>query len=338
MAPETVSALALRVGEHVRRHELRTISVVLHGGEPLLAGVPALERLVSAVSEAVPDSTRVRFGIQTNGVLLDDRFLDFFHRYGIRVGVSVDGGAAAHDRHRRTRDGRPSYAAVEAALTALARPDHHDIYAGLLCTVDLANEPLEVYRSLLAFSPPEIDLLLPHGNWAYPPPGRRTGDPATPYADWLIAVFDQWFHAAERATGIRLFESIIARVLGGRSWSEAIGGEPADAVTIETDGSIERTDVLKTTASGMAATGLNVFANTLDEVLAHPSVRAERAGRVGLGDACRSCPVVAICGGGLYAHRYRSTNGFANPSVYCPDLLRLISHINSRVADDPREP
>jgi uncharacterized protein len=30
----------------------------------------------------------------------------------------------------------------------------------------------------------------------------------------------------------------------------------------------------------------------------------------------------------LYAHRYRSGTGFANPSVYCPDLIRLIGHIH----------
>jgi uncharacterized protein len=37
--------------------------------------------------------------------------------------------------------------------------------------------------------------------------------------------------------------------------------------------------------------------------------------------------VVTSCGGGLYAHRYRADNGFDNPSAYCPDLLKLITHI-----------
>jgi len=41
-----------------------------------------------------------------------------------------------------------------------------------------------------------------------------------------------------------------------------------------------------------------------------------------------------ICGGGLYPHRYRQGTGFRNPSVYCDDLLRLISHISGRVITD----
>lgn len=39
--------------------------------------------------------------------------------------------------------------------------------------------------------------------------------------------------------------------------------------------------------------------------------------------------MVSSCGGGLYTHRYRDDGSrFDNPSVYCPDLLTLISHIS----------
>jgi len=38
---------------------------------------------------------------------------------------------------------------------------------------------------------------------------------------------------------------------------------------------------------------------------------------------------VRACGGGLYAHRYKSGNGFDNPSVYCADLKVLIPMITA---------
>ena len=41
-----------------------------------------------------------------------------------------------------------------------------------------------------------------------------------------------------------------------------------------------------------------------------------------------------VCGGGHYAHRYRPGRGFANPSVYCPDLILLIGHIRERLRID----
>ena len=44
---------------------------------------------------------------------------------------------------------------------------------------------------------------------------------------------------------------------------------------------------------------------------------------------CRDCPLVRACGGGLYAHRYKSANGFDNPSVYCDDLKILIPQLSA---------
>jgi uncharacterized protein len=41
-----------------------------------------------------------------------------------------------------------------------------------------------------------------------------------------------------------------------------------------------------------------------------------------------------VCGAGLYPHRYRPGTGFANPSVYCRDLFRLIKHVQHAVSDD----
>ena len=52
----------------------------------------------------------------------------------------------------------------------------------------------------------------------------------------------------------------------------------------------------------------------------------------GLSATCRHCPVVTSCGGGLYAHRYRSGSGFLNPSVYCADLKKIITHVRANSA------
>ncbi len=50
------------------------------------------------------------------------------------------------------------------------------LYGGLLCTIDLSNDPVRTYRALADFDPPKIDFLMPHGTWEEPPPGRIPGD------------------------------------------------------------------------------------------------------------------------------------------------------------------
>jgi uncharacterized protein len=330
MSPETVQLTAGRIGEHAKSHHLPDVTLILHGGEPLLAGRDLISQLVTATRRSAGPGTTVHAVVQTNGVGLSDAYLGLFDELGIQVGVSVDGDASAHDRHRRFASGRGSYPAVTAALRRLQQFPH--LYRGLLCTVDLRNDPVRTYLALADFAPPRIDFLLPHGTWAVPPPGRVPDSVAAPYADWLIEVFEHWYPKPQ--TGIRLFEEILQLLLGGASDSEVVGLAPARMVVIETDGSIEQEDTLKIAFAGAPATGLHLKRDSLDAALLLPQIVARQIGVRGLSGQCRACPIHAVCGGGLYSHRYRTGTGFANPSVYCPDLLALIGHIRERLRTD----
>ncbi len=334
MKPEVVSQAAVRIAEHVREHELDEVRVILHGGEPLMAGRDFFTRTVETLRAAIPANCALEFGMQTNAVLLDERFLDVLLENRIRVGVSLDGDRGANDRHRRYANGRGSYEQVIAGLRLLTQDRHVSLFTGLLCTIDLDNDPVATYEGLLEFAPPSVDFLLPHGNWSALPPRRDTDPSSAPYGDWLIKIFDRWYSSTRRETGIRFFEEIINLVLGGRSHVESIGLTAVNLIVVEADGTLEQVDSLKAAFDGAPATGLNVFDNAFDAALEHPAVAARQIGADGLCATCRQCPIHDICGGGLYPHRYRAGTGFLNPSVYCPDLLRLIGHIRDRVRAD----
>jgi uncharacterized protein len=87
--------------------------------------------------------------------------------------MSIDGDRAANDRHRRYSDGRSSYGQVIAAIGLLNSSRFADLYAGLLCTIDTANDPLVVYESLMDLRPPPIDFLLPYATWDHRRPAPR---------------------------------------------------------------------------------------------------------------------------------------------------------------------
>jgi len=331
MSAEIAERTAMRIGEHVRAHRLASIALVLHGGEPLLAGRDLITSMVTAVRGAVGAGVAVNASVQTNGIGLDETYLRLFDELRVRIGVSLDGGAQAHDRHRRFPSGRGSHAAVSRALRRLL-DGHQHLFSGLLCTIELRNDPVETYESLAAFGPPRIDFLLPHGTWESPPPGRIPGELQTPYADWLIAIFDEWYPAP--LTRIRLFEDIMHLILGGTSSAEAVGLAPSRAVVIETDGAIEQADMLKVAYPGAPETGLHVDRDSFDAALLTPGVAARQLGERALADECQACRIRRVCGGGLYAHRYRADTGFANPSVYCPDLMCLINHIHQTIRAD----
>ncbi|WP_439648615.1 FxsB family cyclophane-forming radical SAM/SPASM peptide maturase [Herbidospora yilanensis] len=334
MSPAIVARTALRIAEHARAHRLADIDVILHGGEPLLAGPESLGHIVRTIRGACAEvGTRVRVSVQTNAVRLDETFLRLFNDLEIRVGVSLDGDAVAHDRTRVFANGRGSHEHVSRALRLFEGPFHH-LFAGLLCTIDLRNDPVSTYRALLEFDPPGVDFLLPHGNWAAPPPWRDPDSAATPYADWLIRVFDEWREASSFRTEIRLFHEINRLLFKAPSRSESVGLSPSSMVVVETNGAIEQSDILKSAFEGASATGLHVLTAAFDDALRHPAIVARQLGDRALGPECHRCDLMRICGGGLYAHRYRPATGFRSPSVYCPDLYRLISYISDRHARD----
>jgi uncharacterized protein len=332
MSVETAEQTAARIGEHARAHGLADLSLILHGGEPLLAGQELIWCLATATRKRSGPDVRVNVHVQTNAVGLTDSHLRLFAELDARIGVSLDGTAQAHDRHRRFASGRGSYAAVSAGLTRMLQDEFRHMFSGLLCTIDLHNDPVETYEALLDFHPPRVDFLLPHGTWDAPPPGRVPDPGQTPYADWLIQVFDRWY--TNPVTDVRLFSEIMRLLIGRTSSGEAIGLAPARMIVVETDGWIEQTDNLKATYHGATATGLHVKSDSFDAALLLPGVVARQIGERGLAAACLTCPVRRVCGGGLYAHRYRSGSGFANPSVYCPDLIRLIAHVQAVMRDD----
>ncbi|MGY2023714.1 FxsB family cyclophane-forming radical SAM/SPASM peptide maturase [Nocardia gipuzkoensis] len=325
------------IADHVSRFEIPAVSLVFHGGEPLLAGHSRFELFARHAREQLEPLAELRLGLQTNGVLIDEEFLRICDQWGVVIGVSLDGGRDAHDRHRKSRRGDGSYDDVARGVTRLRRHRNDKLYGGLLCTIDLANDPIQTYEELLAFGPPGVDFLLPHGNWQSPPPGKIEDREAAPYAEWLIPIFDHWYDAPELDTRIRLFEDIIDLLLGGKGRGISVGLVPIQVAVVETDGTLEQVDSLKSTFSG--ATRITTIGNTgmgdrLNHALWDPGIVARQIGRAALSDTCMSCSLRDICGGGDYAHRYHADTGFRNPSVYCSDLAALIRHIKVRLEDD----
>jgi uncharacterized protein len=323
MDVDVARATGRRIGDHVSAHGLQTVHVVLHGGEPLLAGARHMADLLGAVREGIPAGTHVRFELQTNGTLLSGTWLDLFERYEVVVGVSLDGPPTANDRHRLTHTGRSSAASAVRGIELLRSRPH--LFAGLLAVVDLANDPVEVHDYLASFEPPVIDFGLPHGTHDDPP---HRDDPSVPeYGLWMSRVYDAWLARPEYRHSVRMLEDIVALSSGVLGSVETLGLAPPTSVVIESDGTIEGVDTLRSVEEGASWLGLDVFSHSFDEALRHPKLSHRQYGKAVLAEKCQSCPLVEVCGGGYLPHRFSAARGYRNPSVYCADLEYLIRHV-----------
>ncbi|QSQ21379.1 radical SAM protein [Pyxidicoccus parkwayensis] len=341
LADQTWRQQPRKMSEDVLRSVARKVAragtpaqILFHGGEPMLLGPDYFRRAVRIFQEEAPD-VRLDFGMQSNGTLLNEAWIDTLHELGIGVGISLDGPAEVNDLNRVYRgSGRGTHADVVGSLQKLlASEKGSKVLGGALCVINLAQDPLRTYRHFVELGFTRISFLPMDGTYESPPPGKQAPFDDTPLADWLIPIFDEWFQNPRGVT-VALFEQIIKLLFGARgAFVDLLSTYPKALVVIETDGGIEPTDSLKSAAHGITKLGLNVLHNELEDMFTKDIFQLLQSGEEGLAQKCRSCAYRYVCGGGLLAHRYSERNGFDNPTVYCADMLKLLGHIERRVGE-----
>ena len=112
------------------------ITFAWQGGEPTLLGLEFFEHVVEIQRSCAPAGRRIVNTLQTNGVLLDDAWMEFFKRHDFLIGLSIDGPAELHDRYRYDKKGRPTFDAVMRALNLLKR---HEVEFNALVVVNRHN-------------------------------------------------------------------------------------------------------------------------------------------------------------------------------------------------------
>ncbi|HCT75898.1 MAG TPA: hypothetical protein DGT23_04765, partial [Micromonosporaceae bacterium] len=95
------------------------LEVVWHGGEPLAIGRTRLVEFLEPF-EPLRIAGRVQHKVQTGATLITNEWCDLFERYGIGVGVSIDGPRSVN-RHRIDRGGRPMFDRIVAGIETLQR-------------------------------------------------------------------------------------------------------------------------------------------------------------------------------------------------------------------------
>lgn len=151
----------------------RSLSVIWHAGEPLTMPWKWYEEAFAIIEALRPCELRLEHHFQTNGVLLDEAWCDLIRQHAVRVGVSMDGPAWLHDRHRRTRDGRGTHASVMRGIAAL-RDAAIDFHIICVLTRDSLQHPDDVLDflsslapSLICFNVEEIEATHSYSSLAY---------------------------------------------------------------------------------------------------------------------------------------------------------------------------
>ena len=334
MSDEVFEAALVRIRRHCVESTQPIIRLMFHGGEPMLAGVRRFRRWLEQIHHELDGLARISLAVQTNAVLIDDEWARLLNDFGVEVGVSLDGPKEVNDRFRVNHAGRGSYDDVVAGIGTLRR---RGVPFSILSVVQFGSDGRSVYRHFQDMQPNTINFLFPDHNHTDIAAVRRDHGPH-PVADFLMPVADEWYATGGSRGDVPLLRNIARIILGGDTRSDMFGNPPLGFVFIETDGEIEGLDVLRLDAEGMASTGLSVLN---DDFLSIASVSPFHAQAIfdglPLPQGCAGCPERDTCAGGYLPHRFSTSRGFDNPSVWCADILILFAHLRRLLDVDGSE-
>jgi len=116
------------------------------GGEPTLLGVDFFRKVIKYQEKYAKD-LQFYNTLQTNGILLNDEWCEFFLENDFLVGLSIDGPRELHDKYRVDKGGKPTFDRVMKGIDYLSK---HGVKFNTLTVVQKDNsyKPLEVYNFL----------------------------------------------------------------------------------------------------------------------------------------------------------------------------------------------
>ena len=118
------------------------LNVIFFGGEPLL-NKDVLRYLITNLPDRIINS-QLRFGISTNGTLIDCEVASLLKEHNARVQISIDGNSVTHNSQRPFANGYGSYDQIICNLK------HFDLkYQRIIARVTVSKRNLEFYDQLI---------------------------------------------------------------------------------------------------------------------------------------------------------------------------------------------
>jgi uncharacterized protein len=292
-------------------HQVPSITIAWQGGEPTLMGFDFFRRSVELQKKYQKPDTQIENTFQTNGILLNDEWCQFFHENKFLIGLSVDGPKRLHDSYRKDKGGLGTFDRVMRAARLLQK---HKVEFNILCTVNSrnANHPLEVYhffRDELGAHYLQFIPIVERENESGFQEGNKVTDRSVTPGQWgrfLIEIFDEWVKRDVGQTFVLNFDGALAGWLGRAGTVCIFGPTCGLGLALEHNGDLYSCDHFVEPNNYLG----NILETSLIDLVA--SEKQRKFGRDKcdtLPRACRECEVLHICNGECPKNRFIETPG-----------------------------
>lgn len=113
MSNDIVSSIASKLLSEIQTSQ--ALVIVWHAGEPTTVPIKWYESATSLFTHVRPVPS-IQFALQSNGIGLDESWIEFLTTTRTSLGLSIDGPEYIHDKYRLTKKGGPTWHLAVRAL------------------------------------------------------------------------------------------------------------------------------------------------------------------------------------------------------------------------------
>jgi len=303
------------------------LNIVWHAGEPLAVPIAFYEDAFIRIGEKA-NQIKITHSIQTNGTILDQRWCDLFLKNNVHVGISLDGPAFIHDRHRKDRQGIGTHSRVMRGIEAL-KSNSIPFHAIAVVTADSLSHPDEIFDFFLNLGAYQVGFNIEELEGT-----NCSSSLSDTGKDEVLAFFQRVYELQQKTTKylpIREFDRAFSAIANVSPSNSACGNqqnEPFGILSIDYRGNISTfsPELLGSPSKKYNDFVLgNVRSNDLESLLQNPiflSLATEI--HAGVRHCAAECEYFAFCGGGAPANKFYENGDFSSvQTMYCQHSIQI---------------
>ncbi len=309
-------------------------SIGWQGGEPTLMGLDFFKRVTELQEKYGHGGKQVSNGLQTNGTMINDDWAKHCAKFNFLCGISLDGPEDIHDASRINTAGHGSHADVMRGVKSLR---DNGAEFNILTLVNRMNvsDPAAIYRYMVDhdFLFQQYIECVEFDSAGALMPYAITG---VEWGEFLCGIFDEWKKADVRRVSIRLFDSILTKMVDGVANVCAMGTNCCQYLVVEHNGDVYPCDFFVEPDLRLG----NVMDTSWEEMLDSPVYKEFGARKMHFNDLCGDCEHFDFCAGDCPKNRPATSADQAKLSQLCEGWKIFYPHALpyfEQLADEVRQ-
>ena len=309
------------------------VCFAFQGGEPTMRGLPFFHKAIEYEQRYNRNHVKISNTLQTNGLLINEDWCDFFRKHSFLIGVSVDGTKETHDQCRHTKAGSPTY---EQVLESIQMLDFHHVEYNILTVVNAYTAPKirEIYADYKEKGwnfQQYIACLDPLGAENAALPHSLTPEI---YGEFLVTLFDMWYKDWRRgkAPCIRDFENYIGIAMGYPPEACSQRGNCSIQGVVEADGSVYPCDFYALDEYRLGNFNIDKPQRFFENERARNFINESKK----ISDSCKICPHYVLCRGGCRRARIKEAGTDSYRSYFCKSYHIFFNRAGKQIAEIAR--